>query len=48
MRGVNQRGEISQIRLSMSTGYLIPCDGGYMQIDTGYESWDRLLEADAI
>ncbi len=37
-----QSGEILPIRLSMSTGYLIPCDGGYLQIDTGYE-WDYSL-----
>ncbi len=28
--------QIIPIRLSMSTIYLIACDGGYLQIDTGY------------
>ena len=27
------------VRLSMSTVYLMPCRGGYLQVDTGYE-WD--------
>lgn len=29
--------QIIPLRLSMSTVYLISCDGGYLQIDTGYE-----------
>jgi len=37
MFGKTQCKEIIPIHLSLSTIYLLPCDGGYLQIDTGYE-----------
>jgi len=33
----NSLTEIIPIHLSLSTIYLLSCDGGYLQIDTGYE-----------
>ena len=37
--------EVIAVQLSLSTIYLLPCEGGYLQIDTGYEKDFQLYQS---